>query len=785
MENWENPAIRSDNLLPAHACFSEESLSLGGKWRFYGLSGDSLLPEGWTEPDFNDRKWDKISVPGNWEAEPDLVLKHTEIGLYRRSFILSREQGSRQIILRFEALPNSTALWINGIYIGKAAGLGVPCEFDITHAVRPEKNILCVLIRREHDGQKRRFSGLPADVSLYSLPARAITQLSAVTCWSEYGSPLLDLSVSVRNSNGFTLRIALMDGNRLVCYRECPIDGDTSCVQLPCPDVELWCAEHPKLYRVAVILWDGVAMYHTRELTVGFRRIVRENGAVLLNGQPEKLFATEYDTKDPKNGCYLTYDQMEADLIRLKVHHFNSIRLKDSAPDSLYPLCDQLGVYILDTPNGANPHHGDVFGSHPSILAWNAVSDHPGILGMDEISVVTDPGISLTGLKTVLLSLASCHGKLEPIITRIRETDSILGAVFCNITSQLREIRSLLQPMAFSYEDGKLTITNLSRFRSTGDYVCKYLLTRDGETVFTRDLDLRLLPGETKTLFLDTQYDIFKPGRYYLTVGFVRPENGASVATAQWPVAHLRHIFDENPGGNIREDKGVLLLRSGEASYSIDRSTGILDQISLGDRPLLAAPIYHLYCSESGKNAAFLLADEWEKHSGSRRKRKPSVLEVDHMTRTVSASYKLGSGLIQNCRLHSDGSMSFELRLRTGRTAPDRFALCLPLAKELGHFRWFGLGPDDADQEHQAGRFFAVHAQNASDASSTGAKEPVYHLTVTDQDGKGLLVRSEEGLRASLRSTADGNQLTLELPQRDLKPHTTYTFSFILQPITE
>ena len=115
MENWENPAIRSDNLLPAHACFSEESLSLGGKWRFFGISGDNPLPEGWTAPDFNDRKWDRISVPGTWDSEPDLDLKHIGTGLYRRSFILSREQGSRQIVLRFGALPHSTALWINGI----------------------------------------------------------------------------------------------------------------------------------------------------------------------------------------------------------------------------------------------------------------------------------------------------------------------------------------------------------------------------------------------------------------------------------------------------------------------------------------------------------------------------------------------------------------------------------------------------------------------------------------------------------------------------------------------
>ena len=779
MENWQNPEILSDNLLPAHAAFSEEALSLGGKWRFFGVSSDEHLPEGWTEPAFNDKKWDRISVPGTWEPENLPDTQSAPAGLYRKRFILSREQGSRQIILRFEAVTGPMTLWLNGTYIGKAPGTGLPVEFDITKALHPEKNMICLLLRRGKD-----LTGFPGDVTLYSLPARAITGLRAETKWSEDGSPLLHLNASVRDSDGFTLRIALMDDNRVLSYRECPVQDGTGETLIPCSDVELWCAEFPKLYRVGVILWDGLAVYHTRELTVGFRRVERLENTVLINGQKEKLYAAEYAALDPQSGCFHPREEMEEGLTTLREHHINAIMLQSPAPDTLFELCDRLGLYILDSSREQNRHHADTYGYHPAVIAWSTERNDPGILDMDSISVITDPDSSLCGLKTVLFSLPHYEGRLEPVIRKVRESDSILGAVLYSIPSRLREIGALLQPICFSYEDGTVTVTNLSRFRSTEGYSCRYVLTRDGEAIVTSELDLIVAPGETHSVFIETQYDIFRSGRYHLTVEFANRENGSILAAGQWEVGYLRHIFDENPGGTIREDQGSLLLRSGDASFTVNRTTGLLEQIQFRERTMMAASAWNDYAPTGEKSSGFLRPGEWEKLSFGRRKPKPSVFEVDHMTRTVSASYKLGSGLIQNYRLFSDGSLSFEMRLRTGRTSPSLLGVCIPLDQKLDLLRWFGAGPDDADPHRQAGLFFGVHTQRSTSIGN-GAKEPVYHLTVSDNSGFGLMIRCADGLRASLVKSEHGNALRLELPNRSFKAHTTYTFSFTIQPVQE
>lgn len=824
MEKQELSASVSGHLMDAHAVFPEEELSLGGKWRFFRQEIGQPLPDGWNTLEFNDKKWERISVPGVWTSDERLAA-----GLYRKTFILSREQGSRQVILRFESVLPEANLCVNGVPVGQISGHSGPVEFDITNLIHPDKNLIALMM---HHVKGHRSTGIPGDVSLYSLPARAITRLETATQWQEDGIPLLRVSLDARDAEGFTARIALMDENTVVGYCESEVSNGNAEAELPCPDVELWCSGHPKLYRVAVILWDGIAMYHTRELTVGFRRIERKDSTVRINGQPEKLFAVEFQPFDPEEGCFRSAGQMEQDLMLLRTHHLNGIMLTSPAPDTLYALCDRMGVYVLDrsgsdgtteTAQEQNRRLAQTFGCHPSIVAWNISSDHPGILFMDQLSVIHDPsaeqlrmlagpvegevisdspkkrkfhrGLESSGQPIpLLLSFSRVPGGMDQIIPGLRNKGNFFAMVFPSLhgallradgtaSPLLRELRVLLQPIAFSYTDGNLTVTNLSLLRSTAGYQCRYLLTRDGETIVNRNLELEVGPGETKSLFLETQYDIFKAGRYHLTVGFVHPGTGASIASAQWEVAHLPHVFDENPGGTIREDQGSFLLRSLESAYTVSRSTGGLDQITLGDRPMLTAPARLIFAAEAERSIGFLHSGEWEKGTFSRKKPRPSVQEVDHMTRVVSATYKLGSGLIQNLMLYSDGSVGCELRLRTGRTAPSLLGMCLPLDRDLNRFSWFGLGPDDATSEHQAGRFFSIH--NQDDSSSGGCKEPVYHLTVTDSTGFGLLIRSDEGLRASFKTGDQENQLRLELACPELKPHTTYTFAFTIQPLSE
>lgn len=814
MENWENPSMWGERLLDAHPCFRVDWVSLGGKWRFFSQSADLSVPEGWTEGDFNDKHWGRIAVPCSWEsaeicppgALTDAVCGDGAqidqcknlMGLYRRSFILSRDQGNRQIILRFRRISSCALVWVNGTYVGMTKGNG-ESEFDITSAVQTEKNTVCVQVLRYSDAsfagglKTPACSGILGDVLLAALPDRRITDIQTSVLWLGDGTPSLNIRLKARNAEGFTARIALMDGNQVVGYRESHIEDGAASALLSPDAPKLWSGETPNQYRVAVILWDGVAVYHTQELSLGFCRVALEDGSVLVNGKKETLFAVPFQAVDPENGCYLSAEAMETALKSLKSAHINGISLTGPAPDELFTLCDNLGLYVLWTagtqPEELSQRLALTHGNHPSILAWD-LGEGDSRLNLGNVHRLERDSLSSeTKLEAdpspVLLECGTLTDLNRELVRLLRTQPRLMGVVFGDSQgASSPNVAALLQPITVEAQDGAYVVENHMLFRSAADFPCKATLTRDGETVTIRELAVNAAPGETVRLSIDMKYDIYKPGRYYLSLAFQNPADGATFAAGQWPVAKLRHIYDENPGGTIREEGGILYLRAQNVTYAISRATGALEQIQVEDRPVLAAPMGMEFSRPSPAPAGLHLPNEWEKLAGRKKKLKPTVLEVDQMTRTVTASYRLGSGLMETFRLFADGSMGVELRLRTGKTAPDRLGFSLMMPERANLFRWFGLGPEDANPDENPGLSYAIHHQDAQAGSRSGYKEPVYELDLTNAKGFGLHIRSEEGLRASVHPSPEGAvELVLEHPEQSMKPHATYTFGFTIYPV--
>ena len=751
-------------------------------------------------------------------------------GFCRRSFTLSKDQGTRQIILRFEDVGAFAQVWVNGTYVGMAKGSSAPAEFDITAAVRPERNVVCVQLLRWSDasclasGEGWLPSGLLGDVTLYSLPSRRITDIRCALHIPAPEQKELHVSLKFQGADGFAARIALMDGASVVGYCQTPITGDEAKAVIPCPDAALWTAQTPKLYRIAVILWDGLAMYHTRQITIGLRQ-VRLEDALLLNGKPEKLFGVHYHPVDPETGCALCPEKLEQELRLVRDHNFNAIHLTVPAPEALYEICDRIGLYILDGSAPAAPkrcwqeqvslahsRHAAFRGFHPSILAWNYDTACDHILPMPRLERLENPVLprlnGLTGSGDFPL-LLTCAGvpveELEQLVVLIRSNRQLIGGIFgtfrdrtflgaavpgapeglCDrngtLRGSIRAASAMFQPISMDFDQGRLTIQNHSPYRSTGALDCRYHLTRDGEPIVTKPLSLDAAPGGTASLEIETKYDIYRSGRYHLSVEFSEKTDGRVIARGQWPVAQLRHIYDENPGGAIREDGGSILLRAQDSAFIINRATGSLEQLRLKDTELLAGAACPVYIDPRERSSGLRLPNEWERLSARKKKPKPAVLEVDHMTRTVTASFHLGSGLMQTYRLHSDGSLAVELRLRTGRTAPDLLGLWLPM-KGVGYtLSWFGLGPDDAKNGCCPGGFYGLHSQSIGTLPCEG-KAPVYTMKLAVPGQGGIRIRSEEGLRAGVLPGSGETILTLELPTRDLKPHTTYFFSFTILP---
>ena len=182
--DWENPALVSQNTIEPHAFFipyssEKEALqknnssflqSLDGIWKFKLAKNPSEKPAEFFKDNYNVKEWANIKVPANWQTEgydrfiftdveypippnPPFVPKEDNpVGSYKKDFAIPAGWNGKNIIIHFGAVNSFFYLWINGSYIGFSKDSKTPAEFDITKHVRSGNNTVSVQVYRFSDG---------------------------------------------------------------------------------------------------------------------------------------------------------------------------------------------------------------------------------------------------------------------------------------------------------------------------------------------------------------------------------------------------------------------------------------------------------------------------------------------------------------------------------------------------------------------------------------------------------------------------------------------------------
>ena len=190
----------------------DKSISLNGDWKFRYAESPDQIPSDFFRAGFNDRKWDYIPVPSNWEmqgygeplfrnvttpfpnsmpsemqdslrkvidgrlpasenekrwaqyqlsggvsrdpfaVEVPSVPEINPTGAYRTSFTIPASWKGDRIFLRLEKVASASFIWVNGQQVGYNEGAQEPAEYDITGYVKPGKNTLAVLVLKYSDG---------------------------------------------------------------------------------------------------------------------------------------------------------------------------------------------------------------------------------------------------------------------------------------------------------------------------------------------------------------------------------------------------------------------------------------------------------------------------------------------------------------------------------------------------------------------------------------------------------------------------------------------------------
>ncbi len=395
---WEDPSIQHLNRLPARGGFyyyesEEKALGyreersayyelLNGVWDFkLAPSPLAVDPDYIKEEYIPDEGWACITVPGCWQmqgfggvptysgspylfpTEPPYVAEDNDTGLYRREFILPKAMEGKRIILSFEGVGSMFFCYVNGQEIGMSKGPHMTAEFDITHAVRPGKNLLAVSVLRFCDGSyleiqdMYHMSGIFRNVSLQATEKEGYIEDVYVKA-DMHGK----LHAEVKIHGKAAVKAKLYDVSRGCA---CIAEAEGTSFDMQVENARLWSAEDPYLYTL-VAEANGTFV----PIRVGFRTVERRGVEVLVNGKAIKARGVNHHDTNTDAGWAVGREALLQDVVLMKQHNVNFVRTSHYPSDHyFYDLADEFGLYVLD--------EADIECHGMTVIDWSMLSRDP------------------------------------------------------------------------------------------------------------------------------------------------------------------------------------------------------------------------------------------------------------------------------------------------------------------------------------------------------------------------------------------------------------------------
>jgi beta-galactosidase len=362
-------------------------LSLNGIWKFnYSDTPEGVISDFYKE-EFNDKRWDTIRVPSNWEMKgygdplfrnvttpfhpdpPRIPREYNPTGSYRKTFTVPASWKGREVFLRMEKTASASFVWINGKEAGYNEGGQEPAEYNISKYIKPGKNTIAVVVYKYSDGYYLedqdywRLAGIFGDIWLFAAPKVHISDWVATTDLDEtYTDARLSLSFNVRNysskpKNGLSIRAVLYNSDKQIVNKltteKFSVLNDTMrtvTVNELITSPDKWSAEHPNLYNLTFELINSTGL--TEEVItgrIGFKETEIRNQVFYLNGKPVKLNGINSHMQHPKTGHSMDEATIRKDLSILKQFNINCVRTSHYPPVIKYlDLADEYGIYVVD-----------------------------------------------------------------------------------------------------------------------------------------------------------------------------------------------------------------------------------------------------------------------------------------------------------------------------------------------------------------------------------------------------------------------------------------------------
>lgn len=405
-------------------CVSAEThlkLCVNPAWRFQLDSGTNPVAA-----DYDDSKWDLVSLPHSHRLFPVGLTGYTEhgreVGWYRRHLQVPQSWLEKKVFVEFQGAMQATTVWVNGKPAGNYSVSGYdPFSFDITPHLRQGDNVIAVKVDNRRnpeippDGVLADyilFGGLYRDVFIHVTdPIHFTFPWEAHDAGIRVGFPeisadmvTIELTGSLRNESGkartCTLAADIFDkaDKRIESVKtEFKVDansGKTIVLKAqPIQKPHLWSPEDPYLYRIETKILEEDVERDSVRMMIGVRWVKFDHQkGFFLNGKSTKLIGANRHQTWPFIGGAVPNSLHRDDAQQMKAMGINWVRLSHypQDPDFLDAL-DELGLMaVAEGPTWMSTGQGKWMQNleasfrsmirrdrnHPCIILWNASINH-------------------------------------------------------------------------------------------------------------------------------------------------------------------------------------------------------------------------------------------------------------------------------------------------------------------------------------------------------------------------------------------------------------------------
>jgi len=355
------------------------------------------------------------------------------------------------------------------------------------------------------------------------------------------------------------------------------------------------------------------------------------------------------------------------------------------------------------------------------------------------------------------------------------------GLIFADYTLSAKSYntKKIYQPIDFSLSDDGITFLFKSKldFKSTEDLDIFYTVMEDGKRIKTEKLDVVLLPGEIKEVVIDeTELMSKKDVEYFIRFNVYQKEAtwwaeaGYEVATEQLQMQDaVKPIYEIPSTGGLalsqNSDEIRIEGKSFEAVFSKNKGT-LSSYISNGKKLINSPLVLNLFRlpTENDKAQAggwddmaikdlTVDAGSWEINM-SDTGNYADLLIINQYNAKGDNSYRVDMAF----KVLSDGTIIVNtfFEPKSKMSILPRIGYRLEMPENFENLTWFGRGPWESYSDRKEASLEGVYNSSVADQweryvlpQETGNKEDVRWMSITGDDGAGLLFVAPEKMSAS------------------------------------